>query len=332
MENTTQGQTVTVIPKIKLTPREFFLWAGTIISLYVSAAAVLTIIFTSLNKAFPDILDGSYYYLAGGIGELSAPISMVIILFPIFTLLTIYSNRFLAKNPEHASLGFRKFVIWLTLFLSGILVATDLIVLVHYFLSGEITTRFIWKVLATLVVAALVGGYYLYDLKRDVLAKDKKALYFAIGGWVLVVFSFVLAFSILGSPQNQRKLTIDSRRIQALQNAEQDIASYWQSHGKMPTSLSAVDTYNNTLDPEAALGKVLEYTLKDGTNYEICATFSTASVPNVGATQYAYSESDSYLPEGTPQGDPWKHEAGRTCFARTIDVERYPPNDKTPKN
>ena len=333
MDNTTAAtHAIAVTPKIKLTPREFFLWAGIVISLYASVSAVLTIIFTSLNKAFPDSLDGGYLFSGQGIGTLSAPISIVIVLFPVFTLLTVYANRFLRKNPEHAALGFRKFVIWLTLFLSGILVATDLIVLVHYFLSGEVTTRFILKVLAVLVVAAVVGGYYVYDLKRDVTVKNKTGMFFAIAGYAIVVFSFVLAFSILGGPQNQRKLTFDTMRISTMQSVEQGVVEYWRNHGKMPATLDDVKTYEVVKDPEAAAGKMIEYRPTGGTNYEICATFSADSVEDPSATPYAYYENDSFLPEGTPRGDAWKHTAGRTCFNRTIDAEEYPVYEKSVKN
>ena len=54
-------------------------------------------------------------------------------------MITYLINKYLTKNPEKTSVGFRKFVIYLTIFLSCAMIITDLIVLLRYFLNGEIT-------------------------------------------------------------------------------------------------------------------------------------------------------------------------------------------------
>ncbi len=320
--------TVFVTPKVKLTAREFFLWAGIVLSLYASVSALLVIVFTTLDKVFPDSLDGGYFS-AGGIGALSVPISIVIILFPIFTLLTVFANRIFRKSPERAALGFRKFVIWLTLFLAAALVATDLITLVHYFLSGEITTRFLLKVLVILVTAGLVGWYFIHDLKRDVAVHTNYGMYFGITAWALVVLSFVFAFATFGSPQSQRSLTLDTMRVSALQEVERNVASYWQDHGKMPRTLAEMSGYGTPRDPEAASGKVLEYSFLHDTTYTVCATFSAASSLDETKSSYIYDSRDSFLPPDFT-GDAWTHPAGHACFTRVIDTAQYPINPKTP--
>ena len=157
MESETQ-KNVNVSVKTKITAKEFFFSMGMVISLYASVGAFLAIVFATLSSAFPDVLDGGYFQ-SSGIGMLSTPLSIIIILFPVFTLLAYFSNRALRNHPERSSLGFRRFAIWLTLFLSAGLLITDLVTLLNFFLNGEITTRFVLKVLVVIVTAVLVGWY-----------------------------------------------------------------------------------------------------------------------------------------------------------------------------
>ena len=46
--------------KPKATPKDFFLWAGAMVSLYGGTVAFINLIFDYINYAFPDAL--SYYY------------------------------------------------------------------------------------------------------------------------------------------------------------------------------------------------------------------------------------------------------------------------------
>ncbi len=317
-----QGQ----IEKVKITPKEFFIWFGIILTLYSSVSALLTILFTVLNKALPDAQDYSYFFGGSGIGILSFPISMLIILFPIFSILTYVSNRSISLHPERAALGFRKFVIYFTIFLTAAMLATDLIVLVRYFLNGEITPRFIWKVVAVLIIAAITGWYYFIQLKKDGIKKSSADIIFAIVAWGIIIATFIYAFATLGSPKNERALQFDQTRVQNLQQIESSVLNYWQQHSKLPATLSDMDYIPK--DPEAISGKLLEYNVKDGTSYEVCATFSTSSSKE-SETSYLYGPNsygmdDQFVPKGTV-GYPWKHDSGRNCFDRVIDPIKYKP-------
>ena len=42
--------------KPKVTPKDFFLWAGAMLSLYVSVFSLLSLIFSYIDRAFPDAL------------------------------------------------------------------------------------------------------------------------------------------------------------------------------------------------------------------------------------------------------------------------------------
>ena len=101
-------------------------------------------------------------------------IASLIIVFPLYIFLSRFINKDLVGNPLKKNLGVRKWLTYLTLFIAGVTIITDLIILINTFLGGEITARFAFKVLAVLVVAGAAFSYYLYDLRRDVGQKSGK--------------------------------------------------------------------------------------------------------------------------------------------------------------
>ena len=64
------------------------------------------------------------------------------------------------------ALRIRKWLIYLTLFLSALVLIGDLVVLVNGLLQGELTTAFILKVVSVFVVIGGIFLYYLWDVRR----------------------------------------------------------------------------------------------------------------------------------------------------------------------
>lgn len=61
----------------------------------------------------------------------------------------------------------RRWLTYLTLFVTTGTLVGDLTSLVYNVLGGELTLRFVLKVLVVGVISGSVFGYYLWDLKRD---------------------------------------------------------------------------------------------------------------------------------------------------------------------
>ena len=128
----------------------------------------------------------------------------------------------------------RKWVIYIILFISAIVVAIDLVTLVRYFVSGEITNRFIYKVVTTLVVVMIVGMYYILLLRNKLNTKLRLGWIFAGVGIVIAFASIVYSFSIMGSPAKQRVWRLDDRRVTDLQSIQYQVINYWQQKEKLP--------------------------------------------------------------------------------------------------
>lgn len=317
----------------KITPKDFFLHLGAAAALYVSAVALLNLSFSVIDYFLPDKLAGSFYANA-----VAWPISMIVVLVPLLYVLEWLIGRDIAKMPEKSEVWIRKWRSYLTLFLAGALIVGDLIALINTYLNGEITGRFAYKVLVTLIVAAVVFAYYLLDRQAQSGRNAQKTL--AWLGIILAIAGIVSGFAAVGSPAKQRNMRFDNQRVSDLSNIQWRIISYWQSKEKLPATLADL---NDSIfgfivpnDPECEsdiAGCGYEYAVKGNTNFELCATFAlpSADFKYRGASNSSGSivtpmPAYDYYPIGSDKNDVWAHEAGKTCFDRTIDPERYPRN------
>lgn len=324
----------------KLTPHFFFLSLGVIVSLIVSVTSFLTLIFEVLNKQFPDALNAtySYGYFNYDYQTIRGAMSTLIIVFPVFVILTYFWRKVSRTELGRVDDIIRKWMMYLILFLSSIVVVVDLVTLVKYFVAGEITTRFILKVVSALVIAAIVGSYYLFELRNKVTKTIN--WYYAIKSSILVIALIVCSFFVIGSPTEQRDLRFDQRRTEDLQNIQWQVVSFWQQKEKLPEKIdelsNPISSYMVPRDPEFQKGMAYEYKKTAPMTFELCATFSRPMPEGwqdygKGGIMPMYSERDvavSYPYPGGGMNESWDHETGRTCFSRTIDPEIYPPFPK----
>ena len=61
----------------------------------------------------------------------------------------------------------RRWLTYLTLLLAVTVLVCDLIALVHSLLGGDLTLRFVLKVLVVGAIAGGIFGFYLADLRRE---------------------------------------------------------------------------------------------------------------------------------------------------------------------
>ncbi len=153
--------------KLKTTPKDFFLNLLSIVTLYGSAIAFLTLIFQYVSVWLPDPLEGGQHYLLqGAFNAIRWSIASLIIIFPVYVLTNWFLNKSYAKVPEKRYLKIRKWLIYFTLFAAALIIIGDLVTLIYRLLGGEFTLRFILKVLAVFFVTGNIFGYYLWDLRK----------------------------------------------------------------------------------------------------------------------------------------------------------------------
>ena len=183
----------------KLSAGFFFLCLGVLITLITSVTAFLNLVFETLDKRFPDILNASYQYgySTYQYEGIRAALATLIIFFPVFLIVSHFWRKFAEKEMGHIDQIIRKWLIYIVLFLSSVVAVIDLVALVRYFISGEITTRFILKVLTVLIVVFMVGAYYIISLRSNSVHKAKISISFGVVAILLVIFAIVYSFSIM---------------------------------------------------------------------------------------------------------------------------------------
>lgn len=329
----------------KLTPKFFFLSLGVLAGLIASVSSFLSLIFATLDKVFPDVLTATYQYgyASYSYESMRSALAILIIVFPVFVVLSMFWYRAAQKEinlPAQTGLWddiLRRWVVYLILFLASVLVVVDLVTLVRYFVSGEITIRFILKVAIVLSTGALVGWYYMFHLRPVGPTKTQHMLALT-KGIIFALGSIIWAFVVMGGPGTQRDLRLDQRRVEDLQSLQAQIIMVWQQKEKLPESLdelkNPIANYMVPQDPEFEKGNVYEYKKLGAMKFELCATF-IAPIPKgyvENSRGGVFPTKDiAVLPVPYPGGgmnDSWDHQVGRTCFERTIDPEIYPPYPK----
>ena len=309
---------------MKFPPRDFFINIAAVAALYVSVISLITLLFQYIDYLFPDRLAYVVGYYDPYSGAIRFAIASLIIVFPLYLFFTRLVHQDLRRDPLKREGMFRKWLIYITLFLAGAVMAGDLITLINTYLAGETSTRFYLKVLVVLVLAGGVFSYYWQELKGTWEVREGQSKLIGALVALLVLGSVVAGFFIIGSPAHQRDLRFDAERLNHLQMIQNGVVNYWQSKEAMPETLSDLEDplvgFSVPMDPET--GESYFYRATGALSFELCATFALESIES---TEKMLPEA-SYVGGGV-LGEPvsWKHTAGKTCFERTLDPERFPP-------
>ena len=312
--------------KPKVTPKDFFLWAGAMVALYVAVFNYVTLLWNYINYVFPDSLQyfPSNPYESG----ISWEMATLIVLAPMFLVLMWYIHRAIRRDASRGEIWVRRWALFLTIFIAGVTLAVDLIWVLYAFLNGtDLTTRFLLKALVVLLVAGAGFMHFLADLWGywEQFPARNRIVSYATG--VLVIVTIIAGFFIVGTPQQARLYRVDEQKVNDLTMIQYQVVNYWQSKEKLPATLSDLnDPLAGFVVPvDAETLQPYTYQATGQLSFKLCATFHTES----------YGSSDNGRTAPMPVGmsgkgisENWQHGVGETCFERTIDPDRYPPFKK----
>jgi hypothetical protein len=290
--------------------REAFFHLLTFASFYASVIAVVLLLFRYVDRLFPDAAQvriPSSWELSG----IRWSLAFVIVAFPVFLWLSRLLLREMRAHPERSFSATRRWLTYLTLFVASIALGGDFVTLVFRLLEGELTARFVLKVLVVLVVAGLAFIYYLLSLRVAADRQVATGMHRAFAGIAagIVLFTVVWGFVVTGSPGTARLHRFDERRVHDLQTIKNEIENHCLGNTRyrpleerqllrpLPATLeevvaAATHRRPEIRDPET--GAAYEYSVQDEARYRLCATFRF--------------ERDEAM-------DPlWNHPAGRHCF------------------
>jgi hypothetical protein len=152
-------------PRTSLSAREAFTYLLLFSTLYVVAFQFGSLLFDFINQAFPDP--------ASSVNErfqresIRFSVSSLIVALPVFLYMSRLTNRETTLDPTKRMSPVRRWLTYLTLFIAACVLIGDVTTLVYSVLGGELTRRFVLKVLVVGAIAGTVFWYYVSDLRVD---------------------------------------------------------------------------------------------------------------------------------------------------------------------
>lgn len=153
-------------PRPYLSAREAFLYLTLFTTLYLSAYHLGSLLFRLIEQAWPDPADNEFMLMQLD-SSMRWSTASVIIAFPVFLFLAHYLGKELARSPAKRLSAVRRWLTYLTLFLAAVVLIVDMITLVNNVLGGELSFRFLLKVVVAALIAGTIFGYYLWDLRSE---------------------------------------------------------------------------------------------------------------------------------------------------------------------
>ncbi|MEN9552295.1 MAG: hypothetical protein RI935_672 [Candidatus Parcubacteria bacterium] len=325
---------------------DVFVYALLAVSLIMTVSNVLTVIFAAIERKFFDALN--YSYVDATYSDVRFAIAALIVVFPLYLILTWYVEKDITKFFYKKDLIVRKFFVFGTLFVTVVTLLGALVSLIYTYLGGEITTRFVLKSGSVFVIAGILFGYYFYTQKRDYAKKTFVPSLFGVLSCIIVIASIVWSISVIGTPKEMRMKRMDDTRLSDLSRIQQEVFNRFQMTDRLPLTLdelnNAFQGFSVPVDPitkEKYEYKVItqptfrtnfELRKKEMTGeaeFELCATFTTVRELNqrgqigdafdMSKSQYLVS---NYYYEGDVSPF-WNHKNERTCFKRIITKDMY---------
>lgn len=301
----------------KTTPKDVFLYLLMFAMLYTSVISSITMIFQYVNILVADPLD--YYGRSYIFQTVNMASASLLISFPVFLYISRLIYREIQETSAKEKIKLRHWLIYLTLFITAITIIIDLITLIFNFFSGELTGRFILKVLTILIITTAIFLYYKKELKPiDFQSRIRKIA--AVAGAAFTITIIILGFVIVGTPGYQRKVKIDEQIVNNLENLQTQIFYYWKRINALPENLEVLNKetgYNQYHHPITK--KAFIYEKADASNFRLCADFSTSTIsenPNAPREPVSLYYDDKMAIYGN-----WDHLAGYQCFDREIDPQ-----------
>lgn len=291
---------------VKSTPKDFFLYLLSILTLYLVTANIISLLFNYINRKFP--FSSEYFFNNYSIRW---NLATIIVTLPVlmYTLLSLKKDS--ESNPIKNNLRIRKWLLGFTLFFAILILMFDIGTLLFYFLGGDLTVRFVLKTLVVLVIIGYVLYFYLHEMKIGWTLAQLKIRLTVIAIICLLILG--KGFFLVGSPLRAQKQVMDNRRIADLREIQSQIISYWTHKQRLPENLdqltNEIEGYKVPNDPETH--RPYPYHNMSKYTFRICAEFKSNS-------NETYPVSDS-----NAQNWSWEHPAGFKCFIRTIDPDLY---------
>jgi len=257
--------------------------------------------FSLIDQWLADTLFSTAYNQAYETYGIATAMASILVAFPIYLLVTRTIIRDTRSHPQKLNSSVRKWLTYMALVIAAGVFIGDLVAALTYLLRGELTSRFLAKAFAVLAISGGVFFYYYFDQRKpeEVMVRSglSRDVTMATLSALVVSLMVILGFVGIGGPGTQRMQRADDKRIQDLYQLSAQIQTRWRSDGKaLPHDLAEL---SGAAISDPITRAPYDFHVREGSKYELCATFSGASRHDNAVTN----------------PDEWSHPAGRHCFS-----------------
>ena len=158
-------------PAPYLSAREAFVYLVLFGTLYGSAISLGSLFFSFIHHAFPDPTLDPAAALELAREEMRWSISFLVATFPIFAFVFWTNDRAVRTDPGRRLSRVRQSLSYLSLFVGAATLIGVVTSIVYNLLGGELTARFVLKVLTVGTITGSLFGYFLRDVRREEVAE-----------------------------------------------------------------------------------------------------------------------------------------------------------------
>ncbi len=145
--------------------KDAFLYWLSMVLLVTWTFALGAICYLLIDEWFPDALAQN----VAGLNlehEISGHLATLLVTYPVYLFVMWIIISETRRFPEKLESAIRKWLMYLVLLLAALIMIGDVAVLLTYFLQGDLTSRFVAKVIVTLVIPGAVFWYYFGSLRE----------------------------------------------------------------------------------------------------------------------------------------------------------------------
>jgi hypothetical protein len=286
--------------------------------LYTSVISFIILAFAYVHRWLPDEALERFVTEESFRSSVRWPLAALIVAYPIFLWISRLLLRELREHVEKQSGGVRRWLTYLTLFVAASVLMGDLTTLVFSLLSGEVTLRFLLKVIIVFLVAGGTFTYYFQALRRPVSEQGTMHRTYGILTSTLVLLAIANGLFLTGSPVTERQRRMDTQRIQDIRTIAEATFDYVHQDARWTRPLPATIARSlpETLEQIAQAsvrqrvqvtdpaGVPYLYRKDDRAHFRVCTTF-------------AFENHEQYAPF-------WDHPAGEHCYVFDITKPDLP--------
>jgi len=302
----------------KNTPFFTFLSIAQLVLAYLITIFSSVLYINFIKLLLPDSINDTYYTVQSIADIIRFSIAVLIVAVPLLIVVARTLGNYYRSNHDIAESNLKKWLGYLTLFVTGATISITIISVVWALLSGDLLMRFVWEAFSVIVISGVLFMYYYSDVKKTSYESTKIS---KVLGYALVVVFLIPTISMFftdASPAKLRLIKADNNTSSVVVSTVSAVSNYYYNNAKLPEDKSKLRVSNYV-----KIDKPVEYTKKSETEFEICAEFNL-NADGINQRETYYSSSEPFIEENNY----YEHSAGRNCYGLTINQKYF----ENPKN